>query len=348
ILQSTILSCQDQYYVGGQGYDCPYSVQTSAASVDVSKETWVSLRALGILDNTANQPEPGIQASKNGTNKDLVQHDGWTDQLSSQLYRNRQLQDTLLQKEEELARLHEENIKLRQYLNPSFVKRLEETTMKLLSQSGQKIDDIFKHRRKRLQDENIYTASQGFSESYPKKVRRNLSKELAACEEQPKACIDTWVLQTLGLKDVDTIDDTSSANYSAISSDHVTPLDDYHQSPDEVMSYTSDHVLLCEYSGDQLSPVNYTASSCNPDLNCLQQLPSPQHSSAPLSSSALSSPYGSPYCASDVIPNKTEVAFSTSLNPHRNVKTHTFRQGQAFVRRDEEGGWKFTWVPKQN
>uniref|UniRef100_A0A8B9N286 Uncharacterized protein n=1 Tax=Accipiter nisus TaxID=211598 RepID=A0A8B9N286_9AVES len=44
------------------------------------------------------------------------------DQLSSQLYRNKQLQDTLLQKEEELARLHEENNNLRQYLNSALIK----------------------------------------------------------------------------------------------------------------------------------------------------------------------------------------------------------------------------------
>lgn len=39
-----------------------------------------------------------------------------------------QLQDTLLQKEEELARLHEENNHLRQFLNSALVKRLEEKT----------------------------------------------------------------------------------------------------------------------------------------------------------------------------------------------------------------------------
>jgi F0F1-type ATP synthase delta subunit len=36
-----------------------------------------------------------------------------------------QLQDTLIQKEEELARLHEENNHLRQYLNSTLVKCLE-------------------------------------------------------------------------------------------------------------------------------------------------------------------------------------------------------------------------------
>uniref|UniRef100_A0A8C2TRB9 Geminin coiled-coil domain containing n=1 Tax=Coturnix japonica TaxID=93934 RepID=A0A8C2TRB9_COTJA len=55
------------------------------------------------------------------------QEEAWQgDQLSSQLYRNKQLQDTLLQKEEELARLHEENNNLRQYLNSALVKCLEE------------------------------------------------------------------------------------------------------------------------------------------------------------------------------------------------------------------------------
>lgn len=37
-----------------------------------------------------------------------------------------QLQDTLMQREEELARLHEENNKLKEFLNSSFVKCLEE------------------------------------------------------------------------------------------------------------------------------------------------------------------------------------------------------------------------------
>lgn len=44
-----------------------------------------------------------------------------------------QLQDTLLQKEEELARLHEENNNLRQYLNSAVVKCLEEKAKVLCS-----------------------------------------------------------------------------------------------------------------------------------------------------------------------------------------------------------------------
>lgn len=44
-----------------------------------------------------------------------------------------QLQDTLLQKEEELARLHEENNNLRQYLNSALIKCLEEKAKVLCS-----------------------------------------------------------------------------------------------------------------------------------------------------------------------------------------------------------------------
>lgn len=45
-----------------------------------------------------------------------------------------QLQDTLLQKEEELARLHEENNNLRQYLNSALIKCLEEKAKVLCSE----------------------------------------------------------------------------------------------------------------------------------------------------------------------------------------------------------------------
>lgn len=45
--------------------------------------------------------------------------------------------------------------------------------------------------------------------------------------------------------------------------------------------------------------------------------------------------------------SRTDLAFSMSLSPQNSVKTHSFPQGQAFTRRDAQGGWKFTWVPKQ-
>uniref|UniRef100_A0A8C2NKW6 Geminin coiled-coil domain containing n=1 Tax=Capra hircus TaxID=9925 RepID=A0A8C2NKW6_CAPHI len=193
---NTVLPCQDQYFVGGQSYNCPYSTTTSESSVDVSTETWVSFWAAGFLDNREPQQAPQAQEPSGDSNFPVPNLCSWEEaQLSSQLYRNKQLQDTLVQKEEELARLHEENNHLRQYLNSALVKCLEEK-----------------------------------------------------------------------------------------------------------------------------------AKLSNPPEG-LQSLP---------------------YYTSDVSPNKTEMAFSTSLSPHCNVKTHSFHQGQAFVRRDEEGGWKFTWVPKQS
>lgn len=41
------------------------------------------------------------------------------------------------------------------------------------------------------------------------------------------------------------------------------------------------------------------------------------------------------------------VVFSMSLSPSCSVRTHSFPQGQAFIRRNPEGRWNFTWVPRQ-
>ncbi len=45
--------------------------------------------------------------------------------------------------------------------------------------------------------------------------------------------------------------------------------------------------------------------------------------------------------------SRKDLAFSMSLSPQNSVKTNSFPQGQAFTRRDAQGGWNFTWVPKQ-
>ncbi|XP_039675871.1 uncharacterized protein gmnc isoform X2 [Perca fluviatilis] len=45
--------------------------------------------------------------------------------------------------------------------------------------------------------------------------------------------------------------------------------------------------------------------------------------------------------------SRTDLAFSMSLSPSSSVKTHSFPQGQAFVRKDTGGRWNFTWVPSQ-
>ncbi|XP_006897134.1 PREDICTED: geminin coiled-coil domain-containing protein 1 [Elephantulus edwardii] len=336
-MRNTVLPCQDQYFVGGQNYNCPYSsATTSESSVDVSRETLVSFWAAGLLDDKEPQQAPQAQESSSDSNFQVLDSCSWEeDQLSSQLYRNKQLQDTLVQKEEELARLHEENNHLKQYLNSALVKCLEEKAKKLLSS-----DELYKaygkfRSGKRKPKEQRYCSVEI---PHPKNAKRNLSSEFAACEKQPGPSVDPWVLQTLGLKDLNTIDDTLSANYSA-SSFHPTRISSaFHQFPDDAISYENAprEDLLIDYGSDRTTSLQHTASH-RESFHFLPQLPNP-----PGGEQALQ------YYTADVSPNKTEVAFSTSLSPHCNVKTHSFHQGQAFVRRDEEGGWKFTWVPKQS
>lgn len=170
-----------------------------------------------------------------------------------------------------------------------------------------------------------------------KNAKRNLSGDFANCEEQPGPPVDPWVLQTLGLKDLNTIDDTLSANYSAPSYPRRIPST-FSQVPEDLVDCgnTPTEDLPIDYGSEGTIPSHGTASH-REDFRFLPQLSNPP--------GQLQTP---PYYTSDVSPNKTEVAFSTSLSPHCNVKTHSFHQGQAFVLRDKEGGWKFTWVPKQS
>ncbi|XP_040423241.1 geminin coiled-coil domain-containing protein 1 [Cygnus olor] len=270
------------------------------------------------------------------------QDEAWRgDQLSSQLYRNKQLQDTLLQKEEELARLHEENNNLRQYLNSALIKCLEEKAKKVLSCHGQKNSAILKNTKRRLKEDYCFTPQEN---PHASKARRNLFNEFTACEEQASPAVDSWVLQTLGLKDVDTIDE-SSANYSALSSD--LGKDSYCLSPDEAIDYGHSEGAAAAYSYSHMPSVNSSVHPCSTDSTFLPQFPSAPCVSSPVPSVSSLPAYGLPYLTNDLSPNRTEVAFTTSLSPHRNVRTHTFHQGQAFVRRDDDGGWRFTWVPKQ-
>ncbi|KAM4771092.1 geminin coiled-coil domain-containing protein 1 [Rhinophrynus dorsalis] len=327
---NTILACQDQYFAGGQGCDFPYPSSTSEANVDVSKETWVSLWASGLLDNRSSNQNPQTHEQLYNVGYTLQDEYLFGNQLSSQIFTNKQLQDTLQQKEEELARLHEENNKLKQYLNSTFVKCLEEKTKKLLSQNVQSSFCTPQKRKSRL-------SSPSLMEAPCKKAKRNLIDAFTACEGQ--AGVDTWVLQTLGLKDVNTIDDSSSANYSATPCDMQGP--DYSNVQDSPSS---------GYSSIHMTPAHsQAASSCSQDSTYMHNYSPSQCSSVSVPRSEPVSPFASPiYYTPDVSPNKTEVAFSTSLKPHCNLKTHSFSQGQAFVRRDVQGGWKFTWVPKQS
>ncbi|XP_072474962.1 geminin coiled-coil domain-containing protein 1 isoform X1 [Notamacropus eugenii] len=367
---STGLPCQDQHFAGGQNYNCPHSTSTSASSVDVSRETWVSFWAAGLLDNRKEQQERQSQEQCNDWDF-LVQEDyaGSGNQLSSQLYRNKQLQDTLLQKEEELARLHEENSNLRQYLNAALVKCLEQRAKsqkgfgcnagrehwgylrrspiwKLLMQNGPTQIYGCTENGKRKPKEGRYPT---MDIPHPKSAKRNLFSEFAACEGQPNPPVDSWVLKTLGLKDIDTIDDSVPANYSAVLSQ--PERNTFPQFPGEEASYEHGGImgLPIPYENAQVAALHNTGSQQEEDLAFFSGVPN--QPGALQSMSNLSPNPFPPFTSSgytpDVSPNKTDVAFSTSLTPHCHVKTHSFQQGQAFVRRDE-GGWKFTWVPKQS
>eukprot|EP00062_Callorhinchus_milii_P021601 gi/632978536/ref/XP_007905967.1/ PREDICTED: geminin coiled-coil domain-containing protein 1 [Callorhinchus milii] len=264
----------------------------------------------------------------------------WTDNLSSQLYKNKQLQETLEQKEEELAQLHEENSKLREYLTSTYVKSLEDKAKKLLTQSGRRKGEILKCKRRLFEPQDPEPGS-SISEIHLKKGRAeslsgNEGGSFSARDSQQGGCIESWVLQTLGLKDVNTIDDALSANYSAITSDDLTSIQ-YSEAHLGATVYSTDCVMPTDYPTAQLASMDFPAGLCG-----LESAPPSTRYSPP---TPLPSQVLNPFYACKVTPNKTDVAFSTSLSPHRNVKTHSFHQGQAFVRRDEEGGWKFTWVP---
>ncbi|XP_033004100.1 geminin coiled-coil domain-containing protein 1 [Lacerta agilis] len=382
-LQSSAVPCPElpPAFAGAPVCARPWAHSTSAAA-KVAPETWLDAvwTAAGLLDDdeapgssssTAAgerrrgnvwsasarplQPPPSpppaaalaASHSPSGSGPDQfcnlgisLQDDGGSgDQLSTQLYRNKQLQDTLLQKEEELARLQEENSHLRQFLNSALVKQLEEETKKLLRQSGQKPRSPLQSGKRRLRTEGLPLPRES---SHPQKARRNLLGSFSACEEPRDPHVDTWVLRTLGLKDLDTIDESpASANYSALTPD--APLGSFIGDPPEATNFGCNESQPAVYrcatfpSADRTSGAGEEPLGHAPDLPCHFLLP--ENNYPPL-------PCGLP-CCSDASPTPTEVAFTTSLSPHCNVKTHTFRQGQAFVRRDEDGGWKLTWVPKQ-
>uniref|UniRef100_A0A4W5Q6C6 Geminin coiled-coil domain containing n=1 Tax=Hucho hucho TaxID=62062 RepID=A0A4W5Q6C6_9TELE len=237
------------------------------------------------------------------------------------------LQDTLIQREEELARLQEENNKLKEFFNSSCVKALEEKTKSLLSaQSG----NGRKNRKRNSEIQNLHgvgefrnlSASQLLLGSQVKRTCRNLSLEF--CSEEELACtpsVDLWILQTLGLKDEDTID-TSSTEYSFNCSIMTTV---FLQTP----ALTSLELCCLSYT-DRSPGLHHT-----PSLHC-------RSPSNPVGGDVMTTPLSTPR-------SQTELAFSMSLNPSSSVrlKTHSFPQGQAFVRKNTQGGWNFTWVPKQ-
>ncbi|XP_023273318.1 geminin coiled-coil domain-containing protein 1 [Seriola lalandi dorsalis] len=384
----------------------------------------------------------------------------WTEQLSPHLQRNKQLQDTLLQRDEELARLQEENNKLRAFLSSSFVTTLEQKAKKLTADGRKKLK-----RNLTYMDEGPFlNCGHQFVASQPvsKRVCRNLTAEF--CSESSEASassepqLDIWVLRTLGLKDRDTIDtsndslsslgyslrglvydtavssSSSSSGYTlnslspsvststpssahsycqsstcqpeyrysaakcqeAICGDPAKSAQTCTTSPDPHSDFTataptrqyeapeavtrSYNTLPFTQSPDRAEICSITASSRAQTLEgnsaywsppTGSQTPSEDtfqfsspaeriHFSPILSSTPVSNQPWTTGCSRTnlsagsqppVMPQtprgRTDLAFSMSLCPSSSVKTHSFPQGQAFIRKDTEGRWNFTWVPRQ-
>ncbi|XP_029986242.1 uncharacterized protein gmnc [Sphaeramia orbicularis] len=436
-------------------------------TVDVSMETLASVWAHDPCDLSEKWHEPTTQWGSalmwpGSPGSGLM----WT-QLSPHLQRNKQLQDTLLQKEEELAQLQEENNKLRQFLDSAYVRNLEEKTSKLSVEGKRKL----KRNLMCVDDRPLYQLQT--SQQISKRVCRNLTAEFCFESRTPEPNLDLWVLQTLGLKDRDTIDmstdsgPSSQYNCEGLGSTVFCSLSSGYTSnsslcpsvsastPSSVQSHcqTSAHQTdnsynssesqgsnknTCEpassaqtctgspglrsdflakglYETPEASVRSYNTSSAlqcptlteetyfspstdrggvcpppslgqlleedppghsefwsprkhpgcrTPSKDTVQFSPSgrrphlsPVSSSSPVSSQ-LQLPLGEDSLRSPSVGSQTphtprtprcrmDLAFSMSLCPSSSVKTHSFPQGQAFVRKDTEGRWSFTWVPRQ-
>ncbi|XP_051520833.1 geminin coiled-coil domain-containing protein 1 [Myxocyprinus asiaticus] len=394
-----MLSCQNLSFAGGQRYDCTYSASTSADGVDVSTATLVSLWDAGPLDNAACQHEPPRRDSLPVPKHGLGCHPTWSDQLSPELQRNKQLQDTLMQREEELARLQEENNKLKEFLNSSYVKSLEEKTKKLLPKC--KVPDGSRHRKRTNGD--FRNLSQMLHSGEGKRTCRNLSLEFCSAEELAATPpLDSWILETLGLRDENTVDPersfTSPITNHNVSFNCPPPKEDHYSTGtvSNSVNFSPNAETQCEYSSIIDSPNNCsmdTSSGYNtsqsigseyttldpsglyiihstgslvsspPVMTTAQHFTPPRAASTPYRPQDVSPGpyYNIPECGSSSPPgvdgqlfstphvsrSRTDLAFSMSLSPQNSVKTHSFPQGQAFTRRDAQGGWNFTWVPKQ-
>ncbi|XP_037343527.2 geminin coiled-coil domain-containing protein 1 [Pungitius pungitius] len=136
----------------------------------------------------------------------------WTQQISPHLQRNKQLQDTLLQREEELVRLQDENNQLREFLASSFV-NLERKAKKLPTDGRRLKRSLAYSDDGSLHDLVPHLQT---SQRVSKRVCRNLTAEFCSSSSDTSTCsqpnLDLWVLRTLGLKDRDTIDTSSGSS----------------------------------------------------------------------------------------------------------------------------------------
>ncbi|XP_014912708.1 geminin coiled-coil domain-containing protein 1 isoform X1 [Poecilia latipinna] len=295
----------------------------------------------------------------------------WTQQLSPHLQRNKQLQDALLQREEELARLQEENSKLRGFLSSSFVTNLQEKAKKLTADRRN-----LKRNQSSFDHEPSEVRGHPFSKQITKRVCRNLTAEFcsesSAGSASPEPSLDLWVLRMLGLKDQNTIDASSESESSLKDLVYCDAFGSPVSTPSSVHSYCqtaageTDHLSsegtfsarpvptcsgpvgalpssalteICSTRGVQLLESSWTPNeqlcftSRSSSGSVLNKSQAPSSGCSATSSQSLHKP--------------TDLAFSMSLSPSSSVKTHSFPQGQAFIRKDTGGRWNFTWVPRQ-
>ncbi|XP_066531031.1 geminin coiled-coil domain-containing protein 1 [Hoplias malabaricus] len=385
--QSATLSCQDAGFAGGAGFVCAYSASPPPrATVDVSRATLAPLWAADAQDNARRQHEPQRRDPQLGSAHAAFHGSTWPDQLSPHLQRNKQLQDTLMQKEEELARLQEENNKLKEFLNSSYVKSLEEKSKRLLSGPGS--SDSRQRKRNLYEEGDFLNLRHLLKGGKHKRVCRNLSLEFCSAEEiAATPQLDSWILETLGLQNEDIIDPDSS--FSSPTTDHTpsfnspaTSIDHFSPVAQDSITFSPSANKHCEYglmdasSGfahnmdrsteytrnnhSSLYTVTSTGSlvSSQPLIVPEGLFTPPRAASTPHllhTTSSVQHSHSSPISQGDGVlsltphttRSRTDLAFSMSLSPQSSVKTHTFPQGQAFTRRDSQGGWNFTWVPKQ-
>ncbi|XP_077397839.1 geminin coiled-coil domain-containing protein 1 [Festucalex cinctus] len=257
----------------------------------------------------------------------------WSEQLSHHLQRNKQLEETLLQREEELSRLQAENDKLRKFLNSSFVRNLEDTA------KGSSPDRTTNLNRKWPYHVGSFQNSSRRHLQVSKRLCRNLSAEFSSAESSSSSSeptLDLWVLKTLGLKDPDTIDTSTLPTVYQ---------QNFAVSPDQIESDQSD----CSYgsAGGPQSPLALMTSTPNhTSPPSVHQFSEETHfSQSPFSTPVQNwtpeslSQFGG---SEDGLP---DLAFTMSLSPASSVKTLSYPQGQAFVRKDPQGRCNFTWLP---
>ncbi|XP_030193071.1 geminin coiled-coil domain-containing protein 1 [Gadus morhua] len=475
-VMSIAVPFQDGVFAGDPPVHCaPPRVRTVDVSMETVASAWVHDAA------SSYQGQENQHLSSYGG---LCPQPEATIKLSPHLHRNKQLQDTLQQREEELARLQQENDKLRHFLSSSFVKNLEEKVKGLSSDHRSNLKRCLQQDHRT--DQNLSSCrSHPAAQRISTRVCRNLFPEFCSDPGPPREPnLDLWVLQTLGLKDRDTIDPSASPNSFRLnpSSSSIRRLTPPHQpsshfsapssyepsailpdlsqslsssSCDFVLTSRPDHPDLTTstslqhshadsananitatqhqdayhpcYSPDQCNDItaHYSATTTDhyhtntalpapliqgpkqpntavlapptkgpkhPNTAVLAPLthglghslgaegitpglpglgswsasgpdpPTHSHHSlqlSPVPTQALTSQtHTAPIPHPGAVPSfqmltppptpRKDVVFRGSLSPSSSFKTHSFPQGQAFIRKDTQGCWSFTWIPKQN